>query len=313
MQRHRSHLPQLDGGFFLTDAGLETDLIFNHGFDIPAFAAHTLLASDAGRRALDSYFDGFLRLAAEISAGFVLDSQTWRAHAHWADELGVDRAALKQANADSVGYISAVRDRHAGSGIDIVLNGIVGPRGDAYRPDLRIGRDDAEAYFSEQLGWLAESDVDMVSAVTFNQADEAAGFARAARSFGLPCAISFTVETDGRLPDGTALGDAIDHVDAASSGAPAYFMVNCAHPDHFAPVLDPGAPWCRRIRGIRANASRRSHAELDEATELDDGDPAELAGLYRALAGRMPWLNVFGGCCGSDLRHVAAIARTLAP
>ncbi len=312
MSRHRSHLPPLDGGLFLTDAGLETDLIFHHGFDIPAFAAHTLLASAEGRAALMRYFDGFLRLAAETGAGFVLDSQTWRAHAHWAGDLGVDRAALRQANLDSIAFISALRDRHAAGGQPILLNGIVGPRGDAYRPEHRIAADEAEAYFAEQLGWLAGTEVDMVTALTFGQASEAVGFVRAARAHGLPAIVSFTVETDGRLPGGMALGDALDQVDSETDGAPAWYMVNCAHPDHFTPVLEADAPWSRRIRAIRANASRRSHAELDEATELDDGDPVELAGLYRDLRARMPWLNIFGGCCGSDLRHVTEIARALA-
>ncbi|MFN3370300.1 MAG: homocysteine S-methyltransferase family protein [Sphingomonadaceae bacterium] len=311
MSRYRSNLPQLDGGLFLTDAGLETDLIFHHGFDIPAFAAHTLLADEAGRVALARYFEAFLRLAAEIGAGFILDSQTWRAHPHWAGALGVDEAALEAATADSIAFIAGLRDRHSASGLPIVLNGILGPCGDAYRPEIRINAGDAEAYFARPLRWLADAGVDMVTALTFNQSGEATGFVRAARALGLPAVVSFTVETDGRLPDGMALADAIEAVDAATQGAAAYYMLNCAHPDHFADVLDPDAPWVRRIRGIRANASRRSHAELDEATELDDGDPVELAGLYRALRAQLPWLNVVGGCCGSDLRHVTAIARTL--
>ncbi len=306
----RSGLPQLGGDFFLTDAGLESDLIFNHGIDIPAFAAHTLLAQEGGRAALTDYFSGFLALARDQDAGFVLDTVTWRANTHWVDELGTDEAGLRQANLDAVAFAEALRAA-AGAGRPIVINAPIGPRGDAYRPERVIAADEAEAYFAQQLGWLAGTAADMVTALTFNQASEATGLVRAAQAVGLPAAVSFTVETDGRLPNGQALGDAIAEVDAATGGDAAYFMVNCAHPDHFAGVLDPATAWARRIRGVRANASRCSHAELDEAPELDAGDPDELAADYAGLTRRLPWLNIFGGCCGSDLRHVRAIARAL--
>lgn len=310
MPRYRDSLPQLSGDMFLTDAGLETDLIFNKGIEMRAFAAHTLLSSSEGRAALDLYFQPFLELAGESNAGFILDSATWKAHRHWARELGAGPAELRQSNEESIRFIGELRDRFSDNAKPIVLNAIVGPCGDAYRPEAAIPIDQAEAYHAEQLGWIAETEADMVSAVTFNQASEAAGLAKAARSAGLPVAVSFTVETDGSLPTGQSLADAIDEVDQASDGYPAYFMINCAHPDHFANVLDD-APWARRIRGVRANASRRSHAELDEAPELDAGDPAELAGQYRDLEQRMPWLNIFGGCCGTDLRHVKEIARAV--
>ena len=310
MPRYRDSLPQLSGDLFLTDAGLETDLIFNKGIEIREFAAHTLLSSAEGRAALDRYFQPFLDLAGESNAGFILDSATWKAHRHWARELGATAAELREANEQSIRFIGDLRDRFSHNAKPIVLNAIVGPCGDAYRPEAAISVDQAQAYHAEQLGWIADTGADMVSAVTFNQASEAAGLARAARSAGLPAAVSFTVETDGSLPTGQSLADAIAEVDAATDSYPAYFMINCAHPDHFANVLDD-APWARRIRGVRANASRRSHAELDQAPELDAGDPEELAGQYRDLEQRMPWLNIFGGCCGTDLRHVTEIARAV--
>lgn len=310
MARYRSNLPQLSGELFLTDAGLETDLIFNHGIEIREFAAHTLLADPKGQAALADYLGGFLALAGEIGAGLILDSQTWKAHRHWSADLNQTPAELRSINHQAIAFIAELRalaaNRHP-----VVLNAVIGPRGDAYQPDRQIAADEAHAYFSEQLGWLAETEIDMVTALTFNQATEATGFVTAAHELGLPAVVSFTVETDGHLPDGWSLAEAIMQVDAGSGGAAAYFMVNCAHPDHFGGVLDEQAAWTRRIRGLRANASRRSHAELDEAPELDAGDLHELADQYRALAERLPWLNVFGGCCGSDLRHVAEIARRL--
>lgn len=309
MARYRQNLPQLGGDIFLTDAGLETDLIFNHGIEIREFAAHTLLHEVAGRAALERYFEGYLELACEIGAGFVLDTTTWKAHRHWAEDLGQDIDALRAANEDAVDLANTLRARFEG-GPPIVLNAAIGPRGDAYRPDRKIPAEEAGAYYAEQLGWLAHTDIDMITGLTFNQASEAAGLVQAAAKLDLPVVVSFTVETDGRLPDGQSLADAIRSVDAETGAAAAYFMVNCAHPDHFSDALTD-SDWARRIRGIRANASRRSHAELDEAPELDAGDPREMGMLYADLAGRMPWLNIFGACCGGDLRHVTEIAHAV--
>ncbi|HSX54984.1 MAG TPA: homocysteine S-methyltransferase family protein [Sphingomonas sp.] len=309
MARYRDALPQLDGDLFLTDAGLETDLIFNHGIEIREFAAHTLLPEPEGRAALERYFTSFLDLARDSGAGFILDTVTWKAHSHWGGDLGEDASQLRVANEDAAALAAGLRARFEGAG-PIVLNGVIGPRGDAYRPERKISAADSAAYYAEQLGWLATTPVDMVTGLTFNQASEAAGLVQAAAKLGLPAVISFTVETDGRLPDGQPLADAIREVDAQTEAGAAYFMVNCAHPDHFADVL-ADADWSRRIRGIRANASRRSHAELDEAEELDAGDPHELGQLYARLRERMPWLNVFGACCGGDLRHVTQIARAV--
>ena len=310
MPRYRNALPQLSGDIFLADAGVETDLIFNHGIEIREFAAHTLLPIPQGRAALSRYFEGFLSLANQQNTGFILDTVTWKAHRHWADKLGATDDELKAANEECVQFIAELRARFSGNAKPIVLNAVIGPRGDAYKPEAVISMDTAEQYFAQQLGWLAATEVDMVSALTFNQAGEAAGLAKAARKAGLPAVISFTVETNGALPNGQSLADAIAEVDGATGQYPAYYMVNCAHPDHFGETL-LDAPLARRIRGIRANASRRSHAELDAAPELDAGNPHELAQQYRALANRMPWLNVFGGCCGSDLRHVTEIARAI--
>ncbi len=310
MAMYRTGLPQLDGGLYLTDAGIETDLIFNKGIEIREFAAHTLLPETAGRQALADYLRGFLQLAGEIGAGFVLDSQTWKAHPHWADDLQTNDAELAAANQDAIRFIAGLRSEFSDNSSPIVLNGVIGPRGDAYAPEVAVAVTEAEDYHATQLGWLAATDVDMVTAMTFTQSDEAIGVVRAAQAVGLPVVVSFTVETDGSLPTGESLASAIEAVDSATDGSAAYFMVNCAHPDHFIDVI-VDADWSRRIHGIRCNASRMSHAELDEAEVLDDGDIHELADGYRRLIDRMPWLNVFGGCCGSDLRHVTEIARML--
>ena len=311
MTRYRNALPQLSGDLFLMDAGLETDIIFNHGVEIREFASHTLLPDPNGREALVNYYRGFLSLAGATDAGFLLGSPTWKTHMHWAKDLGASEDDLRQANHDAIAFISSLRDEFSGNGKPIVLDAIIGPRGDAYAPEEAVAADEAERSHATQIGWLAETEVDMVSGLTFTQSDEAIGFVRAARAAGLPSVMSFTVETDGKLPTGQPLGEAIQAVDDATDQAAAYFMVNCAHPDHFSDVLDDET-WTRRIHGIRCNASRMSHAELDNSEVLDDGDPVELGEQNRAIKDRLPWLNVFGGCCGSDLRHVTQIAKALA-
>jgi len=312
MSRYRSALPQLSGDFFLADGGIETDLIFNHGIEIREFAAHTLLTDPAGREAMAGYFRDFLALAGEQGTGFILDSQTWKAHRHWADDLGADEEELRAANEDSIAFIAGLRDEFSSNSKPIVLNGIMGPRGDGYVADLEVAAHEAEDYHAQQIAWLADTQVDMVTGTTYTQANEAIGLVRAARAAGLPVVISFTVETDGTLPTGQPLGEAVELVDEATDSAAAYFVVNCAHPDHFFQVLE-GSACTRRVRGIRCNASRLSHAELDASETLDPGDPEELASQYVGLRERMPWLNILGGCCGTDLRHIAQIANTLSP
>lgn len=310
MARYRDKLPQLSGDLFLMDAGIETDLIFNRGIDTPEFAAHTLLPDPKGREELRAYFRDFLSLAEKSKAGLILDTQTWKAHMHWAKDLGASEDELRAANHESVSFISGLRDEFSSNTKPIVLNALVGPRGDAYAPEQEIAANEAEDYHSLQMGWLAQTEVDMVSALTFTQSDEAIGAVRAARAAGLPIVVSFTVETDGNLPTGQSLGAAIRAVDEATDQAAAYFMINCAHPDHFMHILED-KDWSHRIRGLRCNASRLSHAELDECEVLEDGDPIELAQQYLEMKRQMPWLSIFGGCCGSDLRHVTQIIKAL--
>jgi homocysteine S-methyltransferase len=236
----------------------------------------------------------------------VLETPTWRANPDWGRLLGYDAAALAQANREAVRLVSelrtAWRSRLAGP---VVLSGIIGPRGDGYVADAPSSAEAAAAYHRPQAEALRDGGVDMLAAVTMTSSAEAVGIARSAREVGLPVAISFTVETDGRLPSGESLRDAIAKVDA--DAPPAYFAVNCAHPSHVEASLAEGGDWTARIRGIRANASIRSHAELDAATELDVGDPVDLGDRYRRLRIPLPALNVLGGCCGTDQRHLRAI------
>jgi S-methylmethionine-dependent homocysteine/selenocysteine methylase len=308
--RHRHRLPQLDAARpFLTDGGLETTLIFHRSLDLPCFAAFDLLKEDGGRDELRAYFDPYVGLARDQAVGFVLDTATWRANPDWAGRLGYSLDDLDAANRSAVGLAEEIRAAAGANGTPIVINGVVGPRGDGYDPAELMSADEAERYHAHQIATFADSAADMVTAVTMTHAEEAIGVARAARAHDLPAVISFTVETDGRLPDGQPLGAAIERVDAETGGSAAYFMINCAHPSHFADVLEDDGAWRERIRGLRANASAKSHAELDEAEELDEGDPTALGAEHGALRPRLGSVAVLGGCCGTDCRHVEAIGR----
>lgn len=308
MAKHREALPQMRDEVFLTDGGIETTLIFHDGLDLPHFAAFDLLKDSDGVTALRRYYAPYLELAATRGLGFILESPTWRASADWGERLGYAPAALDAANRRAVALMAELREG-ARSIAPIVVSGCVGPRGDGYRADLRMSPAAAEGYHQRQVEVFAGTEADMVTAITMTYPDEAIGVARAARAAGMPVAISFTVETDGRLPSGHALGEAIAAVDDATGGGPAYYMINCAHPTHFVGALGPTNGWTDRVRGLRANASRRSHAELDEAADLDAGDPEELGEWYAVVRRVLPRLTVLGGCCGTDHRHVAAICR----
>lgn len=317
MSPYRHALPQIHSDFsgraFLADSGLETTLVFHDGVDLPYFAAFVLLDSEAGRERLRRYYAEHIALALEAETGIVLETPTWRANPDWGARLGYDAARLAAVNARAVAELADLRARLETPASPIVISGNLGPRGDGYRADARMTAAWARAYHAAQIDTFADTAADMVAVFTMNYVEEAIGVTRAAADAGMPVAVSFTLETDGRLPSGMTLGEAIDACDDASAGYPAYYMINCAHPSHFAHRLDESASWRRRVRGVRANASRRSHAELDEATELDMGDPGELARDYRTLAGFLPGLAVVGGCCGTDHRHVAAIRDSLMP
>lgn len=301
-------LPQLEGGVFLSDGGLETDLIFNDGIDLPEFASFVLLSDEDGITALRNYYRRFMKIAGEHETGFIFESPTWRSSLDWGETLGYERTALVEANRRAIELMLELREEFPESAGPIVVSGCIGPRGDGYVADSAMSAEEAADYHGLQVDAFAAAGADMVTAITMTNVPEATGVALAAATAGIPSAISFTVETDGRLPDGTPLLDAIATVDESTAGAPAYFMINCAHPDHFADALDPANPVASRIRGIRANASRMSHEELDEAEELDYGNPAELAAQYEELRRQFPEINVLGGCCGTDARHIAAIA-----
>lgn len=313
MPRYRDKLPQLSGDLFLTDGGIETTLIFREGLTLRDFAAFELLNDGIGVEALRHYYRTHAAIAATHGLGFVLEAATWRASPEWGARLGHTAEALARANQAAIDLLVEVRGEFARYRVPMVISGCIGPRADGYIASARMPAEEAERFHSAQIEVFARTEADLVSAITMNYVEEAIGIVRAARRVGMPVVISFTVETDGKLPTGDSLEAAILAVDSATGDGPAYYMINCAHPSHFQHLFRGEAAWLRRIGGLRANASTRSHAELNEAPDLDEGDPIRLGAEYGELRMRMPSLNVMGGCCGTDHRHIEAIAKSALP
>jgi len=310
MNNRRHQINELiDQHHFLTDGGLETELMFRKDVDLPYFAAFDILSRDWGAPILEDYYRDYLRLAAHHNAGFVLETPTWRASHGWGAQLGYSADEIAVANRKAVALMEHIREAH--SDVDpVLISGNIGPRGDGYVASARMSAEEAAEYHGHQIKVFADTVADMVTALTLNYVEEAIGIVRAAKAAGMPVVLSFTVETDGRLPSGQALGDAITQVDEATDRYTSHYMINCAHPTHFEGMLENAGNWRDRVRGVRGNASKCSHAELDESEELDDGNPAELGEDYKRLKDHLPQLRVYGGCCGTDHRHVGAIAST---
>jgi homocysteine S-methyltransferase len=310
MSKYRNALPQLRGGIFIADGGLETTLVFHEGIALPYFAAFDALKTENGTARILAYKERFIALAKKTGTGLVLHGCTWRASPDWGDKLGYSREALAEVNRRSVALMVDLRRRHESARTPIVLSAVVGPRGDGYQVGNAMTAKEAQDYHRFQIDLFAETEADLVSAYTLTYAEEAVCIVRAAKAAQLPCVISFTLETDGRLPNGQTLQDAIEQCDRETAGGPAYYMINCAHPTHFEAELRKGGAWLSRLRGLAANSSKRSHAELDSSPDLDIGNPVELGQDYRRLQKLLPQLVVLGGCCGTDHRHVEQICAS---
>jgi S-methylmethionine-dependent homocysteine/selenocysteine methylase len=309
MAKYRNNLPQLKGDIFLTDGGLETTLIFHNGLELPEFAAFDLLKNENGRERLYKYYSTYAAIARDHKMGFILESVTWRASSGWGKKLGYSKEALADMNRKAIELLQDIRTEYENEKSKMVISGCIGSPGDGYTPADMMSEEEAERYHTVQIETFSETQADLVSAFTMINTAEVIGLTRAAKSAGMPVVISFTVETDGKLPSGQTLKEAIEKVDKATNNTPAYYMINCAHPTHFEGELAPGESWVQRIRGIKANASTKSHAELDGAEEIDDGNPVELGREYKELTDRLHHLNVLGGCCGTDHRHVEEICK----
>lgn len=308
---YRHQLPQLHNHILVCDGGMETTMIYHEGVELPAFASFTLLDAPDGMDLLRRYYGRYADIARQHKRGLILETPTWRANADWGAQLGYDCVQLADINRRAISLLEELRSHWQSQIQPMVIGGVIGPRGDGYRAHHLMSAAQARDYHGEQMRIFASTAADIVTAYTLNYVDEAVGIVLAARESAMPIAISFTLETDGCLPSGQTLRAAIEQVDAQTGHYPAYFQINCAHPTHFEHILADAGPWLDRIRGLRANASRKSHAELDASTTLDAGDPLELGDSYKRLTGPLRKLSLIGGCCGTDHRHVAAMCAAV--
>jgi S-methylmethionine-dependent homocysteine/selenocysteine methylase len=309
MAKYRTALPQLTESTFLTDGGLETTLIFHQGINLPHFAAFDLLKNEQGKKILKDYYSDYLNISKQKCGGFILEAPTWRANPDWAFKIGYTLDSLDSINRTAIIENEKLRNTNENENFRIVISGCIGPRGDGYSTEKRMNIKEAEEYHSTQIKTFTNTNADLVSAMTMNYNEEAIGIVNAAKKNNIPVVISYTVETDGRLPSGESLDTAITSLDKITGNYTSYFMINCAHPIHFENILKPDSNWVGRIKGIRANASVKSHAELDESETLDVGNKEELAKDYQNLKSLLPNLNIIGGCCGTDHTHLEKICE----
>ena len=297
---------------YLTDGGMETTLVFHRGIDLNHFAAFELLSNEQGRQELKHYYQTYVDIAAKNNLDFILEAPTWRANSDWGSLMGYTVKQLGEINKDAIYFLRQLVSDQDHDAYHFILSGCIGPRGDGYLPGSLMSISEAKLYHLAQIQDFAYADADLVNAMTISYANEAVGIAKAAQYFGIPVAISFTLETDGKLPSGESLGQAITKVDDQTSGYPVHFMINCAHPNHFDDVLKQAEGyWINRIGGIRANASCKSHAELDNSETLDTGDKYQLVKGYQVSRDLLPNLKVIGGCCGTDHSHMEQIVEAL--
>ncbi|CAF2821438.1 unnamed protein product [Rotaria sp. Silwood2] len=309
MAKYRHSLPQLSDKFFISNGGLETNLVYHEQVKLPCFASFDVLKTEAGCEWMKNYLRKFVNIARKYDVGFILENATWRDNPDWMRKIGYSDQDVVNVNRKSIELLCNIRNEYETENCPIVLNASIGARGDGYNPLTMMSIEEAQAYHATQIGIISQTNADMITAMTFSYPEEAIGVAKAARAVDIPAVVSFTVRKDGRLPAGHTLQEAIELVDKATQNSPVYYMVNCAHPSHFEHVLIPGEAWAARIHSVKGNASKKTHAELDGSKDLDSGDPVEFGENNRALLYKLKNLNVFGGCCGTDYRHVEEICK----
>jgi homocysteine S-methyltransferase len=301
-------LPQQLGKLMTTAGGFETWMQYVDGFKLRHFCGFELLDDARGVSCLKDYHRKVIEAAVANGFGMINEGLHYRASRDWGELIGFSRSALEEINHRGIEFYRDFAREYSSPGTPMLVGGVIGPRGDAYNLGRLPDAAEAEDYHSEQIQTFRKAGVDHVTAMTFSSVDEAIGVARAAKSAGLPVVISFLLARGGRLKGGETLQEAIFRVDSATGNAPAYFMTNCTHPIEFEPALVPGE-WVARLGGFMPNAVAMETMDLCKLGHLEDGDPVELGAQMAALARRFPHINVWGGCCGTDGRHIGQIAR----
>lgn len=288
--------------------GFETWLQYVDGFELRHFCAFELLDDSRGRACLTDYHRKLVEGAVDNGFGVINEGLHYRASRDWGELIGYSREGLEEINIRGIEFYKEFAREYETPETPMIVGGVIGPRGDAYDVGRVPNAAEAEEYHSEQILTFKKAGADQITAATFSSIEEAIGLARAAKAAEMPVVISFFVKQGGRLSGGETLEKAIAKVDAATGSAPAYYMINCTHPTEFEPALSPGH-WTKRLGGFMPNAVAMDTLSLCKLGHLEDGDPEELGGQMADLARRFPHVHVWGGCCGTDGRHIGEIAR----
>jgi S-methylmethionine-dependent homocysteine/selenocysteine methylase len=310
MVSNSSFPPHEEGRFYLTEGGTETELMYKHGFDLPHFAMFPLLDNPNALSKMKDMFRSYLDVAAKHKFCALMGGLDYRASPDWGELLGYSPASLSDANLQSIEFLREIASEYSSQIPQILIQGLIGPRGDAYERNETITENEAEDYHSVQLETLKKANVDSALAITFNNIPESVGVARAAAGIGVPLGISLTLDSNSKLHSGPSLAEAITTIDEETGESPAYYLINCSHPLEFEPAIEPGA-WIQRVRGVRPNASKMEKMALCKLGHLEDGDPVELGLLCGDLARRYPHMDIWGGCCGTWDNHLHEIAKNV--
>ncbi len=307
----KRRLPEANDRLFLTEAGIETTMMYKKDWEFRHFCLFELLQNDRFVDDLRTYHTGLIEVAVEHKVGHLLDGVHYRASPDWGALLGMSEQQLADLTAKGIEIYSELSQEYATEDTPIPVGCCIGPRGDAYNADLVMSAEEAEEYHSVQIATAKSAGADFISALTFNHIEEAIGITRAASAAEIPIIMSFSLGREAVLKTGPTIGDAIEAVEVATDRAPLFYMINCNHPIDFAPAIAAPGRWIDRLKGVRPNASSLDHGILCKLGHLEEGDPIELGQQMGDLARRFPQLNVFGGCCGTDRPHMEQIAKNV--
>jgi S-methylmethionine-dependent homocysteine/selenocysteine methylase len=302
--------PQKDGRIYLSEGGTETEISYKYGFELPEFAMFPLLDNPEAVSQMQGMYRKYLDVVAKHGMCALIGGLDYRASPDWGKLLGYSPQGLAEANHKSIDFLREVASEYASDIPEILIQGLIGPRGDAYERNISISENEAEDYHSIQLTTLKEANVDLALAITFNNVSESIGVARAAKKIGVPLAISLSLDSTSKLNSGPSLAEAITTIDAETDLAPEFYLINCSHPLEYEPAIESG-DWINRVRGVRPNASKMEKIELCQIGHLEDGDPVELGAQCGDLARRYPHMDIWGGCCGTWDTHLDQIAKNI--
>tara|TARA_R110002074_G_scaffold203294_2_gene371174 strand:+ start:1454 stop:2410 length:957 start_codon:yes stop_codon:yes gene_type:complete len=306
--KYRNNLPQLAGHDMTTQGGTWTWLQYVDGFELKHFCGFDLLNDPRGVVALRDYHRKIIEAVIPFQFGILLEGIHYRASRDWGKLIGYSREGLKEINIRGVEFYRDLANEYESDSNPIPISGVIGPQGDAYDTGITPEAAEAEDYHSEQIETLKQAGADLITGATFSGVEEAIGITRAAKALEMPIVISFITNSDGRLDGGETMREAVEKVDAATNNAPAYYMINCGHPTEFESALEE-KDWTKRLGGFMPNAVAMEKLSLCSLGHLEDGNPEELGIQMGEIATRFPHIHVWGGCCGTDSRHLGQIAK----